>query len=169
MTEERLERMGLRTVGQIRSHGLENLTTLFGRWGRRLYELSCGHDDSEVNGDRPTKSISAEDTFERDIPLIDTTETMIRLSERVWEAALEEGRPARTVVLKLKTSDFKLLTRSQTPGFPISSGQQLRDIALQLLSRVDLAPETTYRLVGVGLSNFSEATVDEAQPALFDI
>ena len=74
----------------------------------------------------------------------------------------------RTVVLKLKTSEFKLLTRSFTPEFPPSSCEQLTEIAAKLRERVDLDPKQLYRLVGVGLSNFEEPEQILSQPALFE-
>jgi DNA polymerase IV len=72
------------------------------------------------------------------------------------------------VVLKLKTSEFNILTRSHTPGSPPSSYEELTDIALKLRERVDLGPRQRYRLVGIGLSNFREAQETTAQPALFE-
>jgi DNA polymerase-4 len=124
-------------------------------------------DDSPVVPDRPTKSISVEDTFERDV--LAETEAMIRrLAEKLWSASRKESRTARTVVLKLKTSEFKILTRSLTLGFPPSSSEELIDIALKLRERVDLGPQQRYRLVGVGLSNFHEPADTEAQPVLFE-
>jgi DNA polymerase-4 len=90
-----------------------------------------------------------------------------RLAEKVWAASRKESRIARTVVLKLKTSEFKILTRSHTPYSPLSSGEELTDIALMLRERVDLGPKQRFRLVGVGLSNFEKPGADVAQPALF--
>jgi len=168
VTEERLEGMGIRSAGQIRAYGLPYMEMVFGRSGHRLFQLSCGLDDSEVVSDRPTKSISAEDTFATDVILSETTPTLIQLAERVWDLACAEGRPARTVVLKLKTSDFKILTRSQTPGHSIGSSDELVAIALDLQTRVNLAPETKFRLVGVGLSNFFDPGTEVNQPTLFD-
>jgi DNA polymerase-4 len=140
----------------------------FGRYGRRLHELALGIDDSPVVPDRPTKSISVEDTFERDVLLADT-ETMIRsLAAKLWSVSCKESRTPRTVVLKLKTSEFKILTRSHTAGCPPSSSEELTDIALKLRERVDLGPEQRYRLVGVGLSNFQEPDDTAAQPVLFE-
>jgi DNA polymerase-4 len=75
---------------------------------------------------------------------------------------------ARSVVLKLKTSEFKILTRSHTPGSPPSSCEELTDIALKLRGRVDCGPQQRYRLVGVGLSNFPEPEVTDEQPLLFE-
>lgn len=89
-----------------------------------------------------------------------------RLAEKVWSASRKESRIARTVVLKLKTSEFKLLTRSHTPGLPPSSCEELTDIALNLRER-QLTPQQRYRLVGVGLSNFQDREDDAAQADLF--
>jgi DNA polymerase-4 len=72
------------------------------------------------------------------------------------------------VVLKLKTSEFKTLTRSHTPGHPPSSCEDLTDIALSLRANVDLGPRQRFRLVGVGLSNFSEPESVARQPILFE-
>ncbi len=90
------------------------------------------------------------------------------LAEKLWSASRKESRIARTVVLKLKTSDFKILTRSLTPSAPPSSCQELTAIALLLRERVDLGLEQRYRLVGVGLSNFHEPEGTTAQPVLFE-
>jgi len=166
VTQERLEQLGIRVVGQIRSYGRNGMEAAFGRSGARLFERSCGIDDSEVVLDRPTKSISAEDTFPKDLELKETTPILVRLAERVWIQVEAEGRPARTVVLKLKTSDFRILTRSHTPGTAIASSEELVEIAVGLLDKVELDAKTTYRLVGVGLSNFFDP-VTPLQPSLF--
>ncbi|HWD39117.1 MAG TPA: DNA polymerase IV [Fimbriimonas sp.] len=167
VTEEKLARIGLLTVGQLRAMALPWLEREFGRHGKRLYELARGIDDHPVETDRPTKSISAEDTFETDIPIGETTQTIVRLGERVWQAACNEERVARTVVLKLKSSSFEIFTRSHTPGTPVSSGDELVEIALWLQERTGLDPNLKYRLVGVGLSNFADAEATPAQPSLF--
>jgi DNA polymerase-4 len=71
VTEEKLEKLGIKTVSNLRGLNLPTLEGQFGRYGLRLYELSRGIDNSQVVPNRPTKSISAEDTFERDLPLSD--------------------------------------------------------------------------------------------------
>ena len=138
------------------------------RYGLRLRGLARGIDESKVVPDRPTQSISVEDTFERDVPLSETEPMIRRLVEKLWSASRKESRVARTVVLKLKTSEFKVLTRSHTPSAPPSSCQELTAIALFLRERVDLGLEQRYRLVGVGLSNFREPEGTTAQPVLFE-
>jgi len=168
VTGEKLANLGAQTVRDLRTLDLSVLDDHFGRYGRRLHELALGIDDSPVVPDRPTKSISVEDTFERDVLLADT-ETMIRsLAAKLWSVSCKESRTPRTVVLKLKTSEFKILTRSHTAGCPPSSSEELTDIALKLRERVDLGPEQRYRLVGVGLSNFQEPDDTAAQPVLFE-
>jgi DNA polymerase-4 len=164
---EKLKDLHVQTVGDLRTIELATLESRFGRYGVRLYELARGIDKSEVVPDRPTQSISAEDTFERDVPLSEMEPMIRRLSEHTWAASRKESRIARTVVLKLKTSDFKILTRSHTPPSPLSSCEELTGIALSLRSRVGLNPEQRFRLVGVGLCNFRDSEAVPAQPGLF--
>jgi DNA polymerase IV len=168
VTGEKLGKLGIQTVRDLRSADLPALVHHFGGYGRRLHELARGIDDSEVVPDRPTQSISVDDTFEQDV-LLAETEPMIRhLAEKLWFASRRESRTARTVVLKMKTSEFKVLTRSHTPGSPSSSCDELTDIVLRLRERVPLGPQQRYRLVGVGLTNFREPEQDASQPALFE-
>ncbi len=169
VTGEKLAKLGVESVGDLRKLDLLALEQDFGRYGLRLYELARGIDESEVIPDRPTQSISVEDTFEHDVPLSET-ETMIRrLAEKLWSTSRKESRIARTVVLKLKTSEFKILTRSHTQGSAPSSCEELTVIALKLRDRVDLGPKQRYRLVGVGLSNFRDSEDTASQPDLFQL
>jgi DNA polymerase-4 len=168
VTEEKLEKLGAKTVSDLRALDSAVLEQHFGRYGQRLHELSLGIDHNPVVPDRPTQSISVEDTFEHDV-LLAETEPMIRgLAEKLWSASRQEPLTARTVVLKLKTSEFKILTRSHTPGSPPTSCDELTDIALKLRERVNLGPRQRYRLIGVGLSNFQDPEDSAAQPVLFD-
>ncbi|MGC8550147.1 MAG: DNA polymerase IV [Acidobacteriaceae bacterium] len=156
VTEARLSQLGIKTVGDLSRFELTTLEAHFGRYGARLYELARGVDESPVVPNRPTKSISAEDTFENDIPLAETEGAIRRLAEKVWQASRRESRVARTVVLKLKTKEFAIYTRSLTPAEPPASCEELTEIALALRDRVDLGAQQLYRLVGVGLSHFRE-------------
>ena len=166
VTEEKLARLGLRTVGELRDRSLEELQTLLGRYGQRLYELARGIDKSPVLPNRPTQSISAEDTFEQDVLLPETEPMIRRLAEKTWSASRKELRIARTVVLKLKTAEFRVLTRSQTPDSPPCSCEELARIALSLRDKVTLGPKQRFRLVGVGLSNFHDR-YEVTEPSLF--
>ena len=167
VTGEKLAKLGIQTVGDLRRLDRSALEGTFGRYGLRLHELARGIDENEVVPDRPTQSISVEDTFESDVFLAETEPMIRRLAEKLWLASRQESRAARTIVLKLKTSEFKILTRSHTPNSFPASCAELTDIVLKLRERVDLHREQRYRLVGVGLSNFRDPQTPAAQPDLF--
>ena len=164
----KLAQLGVETVGQLRMVALDELQARFGSFGAALYRRARGIDERPVDPDRPVKSISTEDTFEHDLPLEELEPHVRRMAERAWEAvARKGGRGGRTVVLKLKTAQFRIHTRSLTPDSPPDSREALCAVALSLLGRVDLPPATRYRLVGVGLSNFHDAEALALQPELF--
>ncbi len=165
VTQQYLAKLGIVTVGDLRSASQESLIRAFGKYGLRLYELSRGIDERPVVPHRPTQQVSAEDTFEVDLPLEETTGAICRLSEKTWAAARRESRIARTVVLKLKTAEFRVITRSITPPTPPVSVKELIALALHLRERVD-GSGVRFRLVGVGLGNFSDCNWE--QKILFD-
>src|SRR5258708_6657896 len=167
VTGERLAKLGIQTVGDLRRGDRSTLEGAFGRYGLRLHELACGIDENEVVSDRPTQSISVEDTFEQDVHLAETEQMIRRLADKLWLASRKEARIAHTVVLKLKTSEFKILTRSHTRDSPPSSCEELTEIALKLRERVDLHPQQRFRLVGIGLSNFRDPQTTAGQSDLF--
>jgi DNA polymerase-4 len=101
VTKEKLKNFKIQTVADLKELELVTLEGRFGRYGVRLYELARGIDNSEVVADRRTQSISAEDTLTETEPMIR------RLAEKTWSSSRTESRIARTVVLKLKTSDFQ--------------------------------------------------------------
>ena len=167
VTGDKLAKLGIETVGDLRRLDRSVLEGTFGRYGLRLHELARGIDENEVVPDRPTQSISVEDTFEQDVLLVETEAMIRRLAEKLWLASRQESRIARTIVLKLKTSEFKILTRSHTPNSFPTSCSELTDAVLKLRERVELGPEQRYRLVGVGLSNFRDPQTTAAQSDLF--
>jgi DNA polymerase IV len=169
VTEKRLDELGIKTVKNLRELDRSALETAFGRYGLRLYELARGIDNNHVVPNRPTKSISAEDTFERDVALSEMEPMIRRLAEKVWSASRNESRIARTVVLKLKTSEFNILTRSHTAELPPASCEEVVEIALSLRERVGQRPDQLFRLVGVGLSNFQEPEGGDSQQSLFEV
>jgi DNA polymerase-4 len=170
--EAKLAELGIATCADLRAIGAESLEQRFGRWGRRLHELSLGIDERAVQAERPTLQVSAEDTFEHDLLISDLEPHIRRLATKAWtgymrERAQHPDRIARTVVLKLKTADFRVLTRSLTAPEPPTSEQRLADIACDLRGRVGLPTHTRYRLVGVGVSGFSEPDGSRVQDDLF--
>lgn len=170
--EGKLAELGIATCADLRAQGATALEARFGRWGARLHELSLGIDDHPVQPERPTLQISSEDTFASDLRLEDLTPHIQRLADDTWAGYRREwqrhpGRIARTVVLKLKTADFRILTRSLTATAPPTSAQQLAETACALRARVELPASTRYRLVGVGLSGFVEPDDSPLQEDLF--
>jgi DNA polymerase-4 len=163
----KLAALGIRSVGELRAFDVLALEARFGRYGRRLSELARGIDSGEVKPDRPTQSISAEDTFSEDHPLRELEPAIRELAAKVWVAAGKDERIGRTVVLKLKTSDFRILTRSRTPDRAPRSVELLAAIALDLREQVNLPTTNLYRLVGVGLANFVSPDETPMQSTLF--
>lgn len=166
VTEARMERIGIKTVADIYAMDAATLEASFGRWGIRLYELARGIDLSPVVPNRIRKQISAEDTFQDDVPLAACEPHIRRLAEKVWAASRENARGARTVGLKLKTREFNSLTRSLTLPGAVSSLEEFTHVALSLCEKVELGPHQLYRLVGVGMGNFQVET--DVMTPLFD-
>ncbi|MET1162812.1 MAG: DNA polymerase IV, partial [Pseudoxanthomonas sp.] len=147
---------------------MDELQRHFGSFGASLYRRARGIDERPVEPNQPVQSISAEDTFEHDVPLQELAPTIRRLAIKTWEASRRTERVGRTVVLKLKTSHFRILTRSFTPETPPGSLEIFTDIALSLCDRVEQPDGTLYRLVGVGLGGFRERDEAMSQGLLFD-
>jgi DNA polymerase IV len=163
VTEARMKEVGVGKVGDLYALELSALESRFGHYGLRLYELARGIDDTPVVPNRKSKSIFAEDTFERDIPLAQTEPLIRKLAEKVWVSSRQNQRMARTIVLKLKTKEFETMTRSLTPPVMPTSSEEFAAMAVSLCQRVDMGPTQLFRLVGVGLSNFQIHT-DENSP-----
>jgi DNA polymerase-4 len=153
VTQEKLKIFEVHTIAHLRRLDLPTLESRFGRFGVRLYELARGVDESKVVPGRPTQSISVEDTFERDVPLTETEPMIRKLAELTWAASRKENRTACTVVLKLKTAEFKILTRSHTPSSPphrlasrrLPSAQLLNSLLPFSCNRGSLVPQTQAR------------------------
>jgi len=167
VAQRRLEEIGVRTVGELRDADPVVLLRLFGSFGPRLLERAMGIDERPVEPDQPVRSVSSEDTFAQDLPLGALEPAIRALADKTWAAARKTERVGRTVVLKLKTAQFRILTRSLTPEAPPASAEALAGIALALRARVELPAGTRYRLVGVGLSGFADAQQLPSQAALF--
>jgi DNA polymerase IV len=167
VTQARLEELGIRTVGELGLHTAAELELHFGRYGYRLYELARGIDERPVDPDLAVQQVSSETTFEIDLRLDQLDEVLARLAAKAWDQARKKGVAGRTVVLKLKTDRFRILTRSHTQPQPVSSPDELAELVLAMRERVALPAYTRYRLAGVGLSNFAEDGEAGRQADLF--
>ncbi|GHD72015.1 DNA polymerase IV [Luteimonas padinae] len=165
--EKKLADIGVATVGELRGFALEELQARFGRFGAGLYRRARGIDERPVEPDQPVQSISTEDTFASDLRLDELGPAIEALAAKAWAATRKTERVGRTVVLKLKTSDFRILTRSFTPDAPPASEAEFVAIALALRERVQLPASTRYRLAGVGLAGFRDADEVPVQAPLF--
>ena len=165
VTAQRLEAGGIATIGALQQVSEMQLVTQFGKLGRRLARFAHGDDDRQVTPDRPTKSISAETTFSRDTGSADELyETARALCDRVAAQLTRKRLAGGTVVLKLKTSDFRVLTRSRRLAHPTQRAQVLAEAALQLI-RKD-ADGATFRLIGIGVDELGPASAADP-PDLF--
>ncbi|HVJ39029.1 MAG TPA: DNA polymerase IV [Stenotrophomonas sp.] len=165
--EARLAAVGITTVGELRMRPLQELQAHFGSFGQGLYNRARGIDERPVEPHQEVQQVSSEDTFAEDLALEALGPEIARLAERTWAATQRHGRLARTVVLKLTTAQFRILTRSLTPERPPASAQELVEIAQALVQRVQLPAETLYRLVGVGVSGFESDEAAVVQGELF--
>jgi DNA polymerase-4 len=164
--DARLAADGITRIADLQALGPERLGVRYGAFGRRLAALAMGEDERMVVPDRDAKAVSAETTFERDLSTKAELEPELwRLCERVSERLKRARIAGRTVVLKLKTSEFRILTRRQGIGRPSQSADALYQVAAALL-----APEIgrrRYRLIGAGMVDLVE--LDAVEPDLFAV
>ncbi|WP_097183172.1 DNA polymerase IV [Blastococcus haudaquaticus] len=154
-TAERLHQIGVKTVGDLAARSLADLVALAGKaHGAGLYALARAEDDRAVVPDRGVKSVSHEETFERDLTDLDVLNREIdSMAARVAERLRASAFSGRTVTLKLRRYDFTTLTRSQTLPQPTDDGRTIAAIARRLLS--DAGTQGGLRLLGVGISGLS--------------
>jgi DNA polymerase-4 len=150
-TQERLAQRGFRTIADLQRTDEIELMKQFPNDGRRLWRLARGIDDRKVVPDRGAKTISSETTFETDIRDFATLEKLLwRLSEQVSLRLKNAGVAGSTITLKLKTSDFRQRTRSQSIAAQTHLTARIFAVLRELLSReID---GTAFRLMGAGVS-----------------
>ncbi|MFC4270967.1 DNA polymerase IV [Sneathiella chungangensis] len=146
---------GITTIGQLQHREKAELVARYGVMGGRLYHLSRGEDSRRVEPDQRAKSISAETTFSTDIGEIDVLLARLwPLCEKVSSRLKKSGKAGKTITLKLKTGDFKTITRSHTLGQPTQLAETLYKAVRPLLEKA--APNHDFRLIGVGISSFGD-------------
>jgi DNA polymerase-4 len=151
-----LDKAGFRTVGDLARADPRDLARRFGDYGLRLHDLAHGRDARRVDPAAERKGISAETTFNDDLSRqADLEDRLQPLCEKVARKLREKGWATRVVVLKLKTADFRLLTRRRTLPVPTQTARTLFACARELL-RAE-AGGTAYRLIGVGAADLLEA------------
>lgn len=151
-----LARDGYPTIGDLRSASRERLVARYGEIGLRLYHLARGEDMRTVKPDRPTQSISAETTFDVDLAgLADLRARLWPLCEKVSERLKAAGLAGGAAVLKLKTGDFRTLTRTHRLPRPT----QLADVLFRHgeAALADVLDHGPFRLIGIGAGDIGPA------------
>jgi DNA polymerase-4 len=158
----RLERDGFATIGHLQDADPRNLANRYGATGLWLARIAQAQDGRAVDPGGEMKTISSETTFNSDLSkLADLEAVLWRQAERVSSRAKNYGLSGRTVVLKLKTANFRLLTRSASLDAPTQLADTIFRVARAALKRE--ADGKRFRLLGVGLSNLTSGA--EADPA----
>jgi len=167
VTAEKLDRLGIQTVEQLRQASANELRREIGQaWATELSRLAVADDDRPVSPERETKSISVEDTFDADIFDMAVLEAKVSGDAATVAARLAKaGLFARTVTVKIKLADFTGHTRSRTLLGAVDSAEVIAESARQLLRGASAQVAQGVRLIGVGVSGFTEA----AQEALFEV
>jgi len=158
----KLEKAGLRTIADVRKRTDKDLAQRFGDQGLRLARLARGEDHRPVNPISERKSVSAETTFNTDISDLE------QLKDKLWQVCLKtadrskaKNLAGRTITLKLKSAQFKSITRRRTLQQPV----QLADVIfseLEPLLEAEVDGYKAYRLIGAGISALSEPVGDIA-------
>lgn len=162
-----LEGAGIRTIADLLRWDRRDLTARFGQMGERLWHLARGQDDRAVVANEGLKSISNETTFFEDTGDVDKLVGHIwRLAEQVSDRAKAKGLGGGVVTLKLKRGDFRLITRSLSPGHAVQFVDQIYPIAEGLFRKV--ADQGPFRLIGVGIGDLKPFTDMDAMPDLLD-
>jgi DNA polymerase-4 len=157
----RFARDGFRLIADLQRANERDLVRRYGGEGQRLYRLARGLDDRAVNPERERKSVSAETTFERDLSGFRPLEKRLwSLSEEVSDRLKEKRLAGSTVTLKLKTADFRILTRARSLDSPTQLAGRIFAAARELLARE--VTGSRYRLIGVGVSALADA--EDADP-----
>jgi DNA polymerase-4 len=156
VSQEKLARSGIRLVGDLLRRPLIALARIVGNDAPRLQALARGEDNRRIEPEREAKSVSAETTFDEDIAQIEMLEpTLWRLSEKVAKRLKASNIAGRSVVLKLKTADFRTRTRTVSGLPPTQLASRLFDAARPLLR--EECNGTAFRLIGIGASDLTDA------------
>jgi DNA polymerase-4 len=164
-TAEKMSRLGIETGADLRARSLEWLAVHFGSSALYYHDLARGICHRVVKADRPYKSVSAEDTFMTDLADSDALLAELdRIGRHVWEKRVEPKRlSGRTVNLKVKYSDFQIVTRARSLDRRVADLDEFLELGRTLLRSL-LPPVKSIRLLGLGLSGLSEGAEPAPRP-----
>ena len=151
---------GITTIGQLQHMDTKMLADRYGSIGLRLASLSRGEDVRSVTPNQKAKSISSETTFNSDLHReADLMPLLRRLCEKVSARLKEKDLAGRTIVLKLKTANFKQRTRNVQLADPTQLADRIFRSGRALLARE--LDGTAFRLIGIGVSDLSDRMVGQ--------
>ena len=154
--QAKLAKDGITKIAQLQDADMRALARAYGNTGLWLHKLANAEDSRSVDPSGEMKSISSETTFFNDIAAYDELEDILwEQAERVSARAKASDLGGRTIVLKLKTANFKTRTRSASLEAPTQLADRIFRIAREALKKE--CDGTTFRLLGVGISNICEA------------
>jgi DNA polymerase IV len=166
-TEERIRLLGMRTVGDLAGYDTNRLVQALGAGGAILQRFAQGRDRAPVDGTKPAKTISAETTFESDVSDPELLEEALHdLAGRVTERLRAEGVRAKTVYVKLKLPDFRLVSRQVSRTSPTDDPETIFRAVRSAFQKSHLEDHAV-RLIGVGLSGLVHPEPD-LQMTLFE-
>ncbi len=161
------QRLGIRTIGQLRQMPVESLRRHFGSHGEHLLQLAQGIDNRRVIPEHEAKSISHETTFRRDLHDPEVLRSwLLDLSEQVACRLRRRGLRGRTVHLKLRFDDFTTITRAHTLSAPTHVTQEIWEAVAAMLDSRMPARQLSVRLLGVGVSGLTRTAA--VQLSLFE-
>ncbi len=164
VTLKKMQALGMQTAGDLRRFERGELLTHFGRYGYRLYDLARGIDERPVQPHSERLQISTEITLPEDLPLAHTVLHLPHLVEDLWQQIKRKNVEAKSVTLKLKTHDFRIITRSLTYSSTLPDSDALLQAAQTLVARIPPQQEDAFRLIGIGVSHLLP---EKQQPTLW--
>jgi DNA polymerase-4 len=157
VTADKMKKQGLFTGADLKQLTEAEMTAQFGKAGAFYYSIVRGIDDREVQPHRETKSVGAEDTFAYDLTMPDEMNAeLAKIGQLVHERLGKHQLKGRTITLKIKYSDFKQVTRSQSLSNRTEDATVIIQTAQQLLAATD-TENSRIRLLGITVSNFYDA------------
>ncbi|HGO7894643.1 TPA: DNA polymerase IV [Neisseria meningitidis] len=153
VTLKKMQSLGMQTAGDLRRFDRGELLNHFGRYGYRLYDLARGTDERPVKAERERLQISTEITLPEDLPIEQAAGHLPHLAEDLWRQITRKNVEAQSVTLKLKTYDFRIITRTLTYSSVLPDCAALLQAAQMLMARVPPQTEDAFRLIGIGVGH----------------
>lgn len=170
VTAEKMEKLGIRTGADLKKMSKTELTNHFGKVGSFYYDIVRGIDERPVNPTRERKSLAVERTLSEDLAgFEEISEVLEDIIDKFYERLVKADSFGRTITLKLKTHDFKIITRSRSMNSRITNKEEISDLAFELLKE-NMDAFSKIRLIGLSASNFEVEKLDRdiAQMKLFE-